>query len=90
MGDEHIEQNLQAFLLQRQAFQAQLIEAESALEELDKTSQAYKIVGSIMVAANPETLKAELTQKMEMLKIRIANIEKQEVKLRARAKGTSE
>ena len=84
MADEHIEQNMQAFLLQRQAFQAQLIEAESALEELDRTSQAYKIVGSIMVAANPEALKAELTQKMEMLKIRIANIEKQEAKLRGR------
>lgn len=81
---ELLEQNLQGFLLQRQAFQAQMIEVESALEEVEKTPQAYKIVGSIMVAVNPAELKGELNQKKEMLKIRIANLEKQEAKIRER------
>jgi len=83
MTDEQLlEQNLQGFHLQRQAFQAQLIETESALEEVEKTKQAYKIVGNIMVAASPKELLEELAQKKEMLKIRIANLEKQETKIR--------
>ncbi|HLC67208.1 MAG TPA: prefoldin subunit [Candidatus Nanoarchaeia archaeon] len=85
MGDEErqlLEQNLQGFLLQQQAFQAQLIEVESALEEVEKTSEAYKIVGTVMVAADPKALKAELEQKREMLKIRITNLEKQEAKIK--------
>lgn len=85
MGDEErqlLEQNLQGFLLQQQAFQAQLIEVESALEEVAKTPQAYKIIGNVMVAAEPKALTAELEQKRDMLKIRISNLEKQEAKVK--------
>lgn len=81
-----LEQNMQGFLLQHQAFQSQLIEVESALEEVGKTTQAYKIVGSIMVATDAKTLKEELEQKRDMLKIRISNLEKQESKIKEKLK----
>ena len=80
-----LEQNLQSFLLQRQNFQSQLVEVESALSELDATTAAYKIVGNIMVAANKETLKSDLHQKKEMLALRLKTIEKQETKLKEKA-----
>ena len=73
-----MEQNLQQFILQKQQFQTQLIEITSALEELEKTDQAYKIVGNIMVLTKKDKLKKELESKKEMLDLRIKTIEKQE------------
>ena len=73
-----MEQNLQQLLLQKQQFQTQLIEITSAMEELKKTDQAYKIVGNIMVLSKKDELEKDLNTKKEMLDIRIKNIEKQE------------
>lgn len=81
-----LEQNLQNLALQRQQFQSQLIEVENALNELETTNQAYKIVSNIMVLTNIDELKKELQQRKEMIDIRIKNLEKQEEKLRAKAK----
>lgn len=85
-----IEQNNQNLLLQKQQFQAQLIEIESALNELKDAEKAYKIVGGIMVDAKKDVLEKELTEKKEMLDIRIKNFEKQEEKLKERAKKLQE
>ncbi len=79
------EQNLQQLNLQRQQFQAQLIELDSALKELALTKKAYKIIGGIMVASDKEGLEKELKDKKEMFGIRINSIEKQELQLRNRA-----
>lgn len=77
-----IEQSLQNVLIQKQSFQAQLIELESALEELEKSSEHYKIVGSIMVKSEKESLKKDLNSKKEMLELRIKNLEKQEIQFK--------
>ncbi len=58
-----LEQNLQNFLLQRQQFQAQLTELESALKELKDTKQSYKIIGNIMVDSSKEDLENDLKKK---------------------------
>ena len=77
-----MEQSLQQFLAQKQQFQAQLLELTSALEELEKTSKAYKIVGNVMVDTDKDTLVKDLTQKKEMIELRIKSVEKQEDKMR--------
>lgn len=79
------EQSLQTFLGQRQQFQIQLVEVESALKELETTNKAYKIVGNIMVEAEKEELQNELKSKREMLELRIKTMEKQESQVRERA-----
>lgn len=79
------EQSLQSFLGQKQQFQVQLVEADSALNELDNTEKAYKIVGNIMVEADKNELKADLQSKKEMLELRIKTMEKQESQVRERA-----
>lgn len=76
------EQSLQSFLAQKQQFQAQLVETESALEEIQHTDTAYKIVGNIMALANTTELKAELESRKEMMELRIRSIEKQENQVR--------
>ena len=79
------EQSLQSFLGQKQQFQIQLVEVESALGELDSTDKAYKIVGSIMVEADRNELKADLQSKKEMLELRIKTMDKQESQVREKA-----
>lgn len=80
-----IEQNLQGFLAQKQAFQAQLMEAETALKELKNTEKAYKIVGNIMILADKKELEEELNSKKEIAELRIKTLERQEAKLRESA-----
>ena len=77
-----MEQSLQTFLGQKQTFQAQLLEIDSALEEIQKTEKAYKIVGNIMVVSDKDKLIKDLGQKKEAAEIRIKSIEKQEEKMR--------
>ena len=79
------EQSLQSFLGQKQQFQMQLVEVESALSELETTSKSYKIVGNIMVEADKGELKSDLQSRREMLELRIKTIERQELQVREKA-----
>jgi prefoldin beta subunit len=80
-----LQQNLQNFSMQRQQFQIQQTEIESALGELEKSGQAYKIIGNVMVLTDKDALKKELEEKKHILTIRISSIEKQESKVREKA-----
>lgn len=77
-----LEQNLQSYSQQKQSFQAQNLEIDSALKELENTDNAYKIVGSIMVSSSKEKLKKELEEKKSLVEVRIKSIEKQESNLK--------
>lgn len=79
------EQSLQSFLGQKQQFQVQLVEIESALNELNNTEKAYKIVGNIMVESGRDELKADLSSKKEMLELRLKTMDKQEAQIREKA-----
>jgi len=76
------EQSLQNFLIQKQQFQTQLVEIESALNELETTKGSYKIVGNIMVSADKDALKKELDSKKDAVKLRISTMEKQEKQIK--------
>ena len=80
-----LEQSMQNFLMQKQQFQLQQVEIESALKELEKVNEAYKIVGNIMVLSKKDDLKEDLTSKKEVIGLRIKNMEKQENQLREKA-----
>ncbi len=81
-----LEQNIQNFLMQKQQFQTQLVEIQSALEELEKSEVSYKIIGNIMVLSKKDKLKKDLESKKEMVELRIKAIEKQEEELKEKAK----
>jgi|SRR3989338_5539428 len=80
-----IEQSMQGFLVQKQSFQMQLSETESALKELETAGEVHKIVGNIMVKAEKEEVKKELASKKDVLGLRIKTLEKQEGRLREQA-----
>ena len=85
-----MEQNLQHLLLSRQQFSTQLVETESALKELETSEPVYKAVGNIMIKSDPATLKGELSQKKQILELRINSLEKQENQVRERSQHIKE
>jgi len=80
-----LQQNLQNILLQKQQFQKQLAEIDSALKEIETSSNTYKIIGNIMVATKKAGLQKDLKQKKEILDLRLKNFEKQEQTLKEKA-----
>ena|SRR3989344_2357814 len=81
-----LEQNLQSLILQKQTFQNQTLEIDSALKEMESSKkEVYKIVGNIMIASEKEALKSELNSKKEISELRLKNIEKQEKIIKEKA-----
>ena len=77
-----VQQNLQHLLGQKQQLEGQLIELDSALTELKTTEKAYKIVGKIMIAASRPNLLKEISEKKEVITLRLGAFSQQEEKLK--------
>jgi prefoldin beta subunit len=74
-----LEQGLQNILLQKQAFQMELSETDSALKEIDSSGdEVFKIIGQIMLKTKKETINEDLLNKRKILDLRLKNLEKQE------------
>jgi prefoldin beta subunit len=82
-----LQQSLANIASQKQQYDAQLSEYDSALKLLDSTNNAYKIIGGIMVKSSNEALKEDLNKKKEIAELRIKSFEKQEIKLREKAES---
>ncbi len=85
-----LEHNLQGILAQKQQFQSQLFEVNSALEEIDGSEEVYKILGGVLLRKKKEEVKKELEEKRDLTQIRITTIEKQEKKMREQAQTLQE
>ena len=56
-----LEQSLQNILLQKQAFQMELLETQSALKEIEKSDdEIFKIIGQLMIRTEKRKIKDEL------------------------------
>jgi prefoldin beta subunit len=73
-----LDQNLHNILLQKQAFEMELSESKSALKEIDKSPEVFKLIGELMIKSDKEKIKEELINKEKILGMRIKSIEKQE------------
>lgn len=73
-----LDQNLHNMLLQKQAFQMELSETNSAQREIEKSNEIFKLVGELMIKTDKEKAKEELSTKERLLNMRIKSIEKQE------------
>lgn len=83
---QFLEQNLQAILMQKQAFQMEINETVSALSEVEKSEDSvYKMAGQLMIKVSKETVKDELQKKEKLLKTRLEALEKQEESLSEQA-----
>ena len=56
----------------------ELSETKSALKEIDKSNEVFKLIGELMLKTDKEKAKEELLNKEKILSMRIKSIEKQE------------
>lgn len=77
-----LENAIQNIFMQKQAFQMELNETQSASKELEKSGDdVFKIIGQLMVKTNKLKIKEELSSKEKFLDIKLKNFEKQEQSL---------
>ena len=77
-----IEQSLQNILLQKQAFQMELSESKSALNEIQNSNdEVFKIVGQLMIRTDKKKITEELENKEKLLDLRLKSLDKQESSL---------
>lgn len=86
------QQQMQTVLIQRESLNIQNTEIEKALEELKKatTEDVYKAVGPILIKSTKKDLEKELTEKKEIVDLRIKSLQKQEDRLKEKLKGSQE
>ena len=84
------EQSLQNILLQKQQFQAQATEIDSALSQLEGSSVSYKIIGNIMIKSKKEELEKDLKEKKSIAQLRIKTFDKQESDINEKVKSLQE
>jgi prefoldin beta subunit len=77
-----LEQSLQSFIMQKQAFQSELEETEKAISSLAKSGEEiYTMIGQLFLKIGKAEAQAELSKKKELLELRLRSIEQQEKKL---------
>ncbi len=74
-----LEQSLQNVLFQKQAFEMELSETQSAISEINNSSgEVFKIVGQLMIKSDSKKILNELKNKEKLIELRINSLEKQE------------
>jgi len=80
-------------MAQKQQLTLQLTEVEQAVSELEKlteTAVIYKSIGALLVKSKKTQVTTELTERKELLKMRIDVLGKQEERLRTQVKDLQE
>ena len=85
-----IENSLSQIISQKQQYQKQIMEIDSALEELEGHKEAYQIVGTLMLKKDSKDIKKDLEERKEMYEVRLQSMEKQESKLKEQAESLRE
>ena len=74
-----LEQSLQNILMQKQAFQMEVSETDSALKEIEKAGdEVFKVIGQLMIKSDKKKMQDELAEKKKLLDMRVKTLEKQE------------
>ena len=90
---QQLQQTLQGVMAQKQQLEMQLTEVEQAageLEKLDETAVVYKSIGALLVKSEKDNVTTELTERKELVKMRVDVLAKQEKRLRTQVKDLQE
>jgi prefoldin beta subunit len=90
---QQLQQTLQGVMAQKQQLEMQLTEVEQAageLEKLDETAVVYKSIGALLVKSEKDNVTTELTERKELVKMRVDVLAKQEERLRTQVKDLQE
>jgi len=82
---QSLQQHLQSIVIQKESIGIQSMEIDKALDELSKLKEGetvYKAVGPILVKTDKDSLAAELSEKKEMLEVKLKSLESQGQKVK--------
>ena len=84
---QFFQENLQAIIMQKQAFQMELSETISALKEVENSKEdVYKLIGQLMIKTPSQKIVEELKNKEKIIEMRLKRLEDQEEKLNSEVK----
>ena len=82
-GLQMLEQGYQNIVFQKQSFQVEVNETNTALSEVEKSkSDVFRVLGQVMVKADKTSLKKELKEQADLLNLRMKTVERQELQMR--------
>lgn len=86
------QQQSQMIIGQKDATKAQLMEIGKTLEEVEKAGdkEMYKSVGPILIKTTRDEVKKELSEKKEMLEIRLKTMDAEDKKTKEKIKDLQE
>jgi len=90
---QQLQQTLQGVMAQKQQLELQLTEVERAVNELEKLAETvviYKSIGALLVKSEKDKVTTELTERKELVKMRVDVLAKQEERLRTQVKELQE
>ena len=90
---QQLQQTLQGVMAQKQQLELQLTEVEWAAKELEKLAETvviYKSIGALLVKSEKDKVTTELTERQELVKMRVDVLAKQEERLRTQVKELQE
>lgn len=80
---ENMEKQLEMLLIQKHQLQLQINEIKHALEQLKKSKgTVYRSVGSVMMLSSKDDAEKDLSERQELIDVKLNAISKQEEKLR--------
>jgi prefoldin beta subunit len=86
---QFLQQNIQNLIYQKQAFQAELSETQSAMKEIENSGdETFKLIGQIMVKTEKSKIQEELANKEKLLQVRIKTLESQETSLKKKLENS--
>lgn len=86
---QQLQQTLQTVVTQKQQLELESTEVEQALTELEKLTDAaviYKSIGALLIKSKKKKVTTELTERKELVTMRINVLSKQEERLRSQVK----
>lgn len=90
---QQLQQTLQGVMAQKQQLELQLTEVERAVNELEKLAEIaviYKSIGALLVKSEKDKVTTELTERKELVKMRVDVLAKQEGRLQTQVKDLQE
>ena len=90
---QQLQQSLQGVMAQKQQLEMQLNEVEQAKTELEKLSEnavVYKSIGALLVKSEKNTVETELSERKELLKMRVDVLAKQDERIKTQVKELQE
>ena len=90
---QQLQQTLQGVVNQKQQVEMQLNEVEQAVGELEKLTETaiiYKSIGALLIKSEKGKVTSDLTDRKELLKMRVEVLTKQDERLRTQVKDLQE